>query len=75
MCRSSSASELLSAVEGCDATMWLLSLWKEISGQNLDALLVTDSENLQQKAVTTALPTQKWLRIDVALLRQGFCRG
>jgi hypothetical protein len=31
--RSSSASEVLSAVEGYDATMWLLALWKEISGQ------------------------------------------
>jgi hypothetical protein len=32
VCRSSSASEVLSAVEGYDATMWLLALWKEISG-------------------------------------------
>jgi hypothetical protein len=31
VCRSSSASEVLSAVEGYDATMWLLALWKEIS--------------------------------------------
>jgi hypothetical protein len=29
--------------------MWLLALWKEISGQDLDALLVTDSDILQQK--------------------------
>jgi hypothetical protein len=42
------ASEVLSAVEGYDATMWLLALWKEISGQDLDALLVTDSESLHQ---------------------------
>jgi hypothetical protein len=48
---SSSASEVLSAVEGYDAIMWLLALWKEISGQDFDALLVTDSESLQQKAV------------------------
>jgi hypothetical protein len=54
-------------------TMWLLALWKEISGQDLDALLVTDSESLQQKAVSTALPTKK--RIDMALLRQGLHRG
>jgi hypothetical protein len=54
--------------------MWLLALWKEISGQDLDALLVTDSE-LQQKAVSTALPTEKRLRIDMALLRQGLRRG
>jgi hypothetical protein len=51
------------------------TLWKEISGQDLDALLVTDSESLQQKAVSTALPTEKLLRIDMALLRQGLCRG
>jgi hypothetical protein len=51
--------------------MWLMALWKEISGQDLDALLVTDRENLQQKAVSTALPTEKQLRIDMALLRQG----
>jgi hypothetical protein len=75
VCRSSSASEVLSAVEGYDATMWLLALWKEISGQDLDALLVTDSESLQQKAVSTALPTEKWLRIDMALLGQGLRRG
>jgi hypothetical protein len=50
-------------------------LWKEISGQDLDALLVTVSESLQQKAVSTALPTEKRLRIDMALLRQGFRRG
>jgi hypothetical protein len=59
-------------VKGYDATMWLLALWKKISGQDLDALLVTDSEILQQKAVSTALPTEKRLRIDMALLRQGF---
>jgi hypothetical protein len=62
-------------MEGYAATMWLLALWKEISGQDLDALLVTDSENLQQKAVSTALPTEKRLRIDVTLLRQGLRRG
>jgi hypothetical protein len=43
-----------SAVEGYEATMWLLALWKEISGQDLDALLGTGSESLQQKAVSTA---------------------
>jgi hypothetical protein len=75
VCRSTSASEVLSAVEGYDATMWLLALWKEISGQDFDALLVTDSESLQQKAVSTALPTEKLLRIDMALLRQGLRRG
>jgi hypothetical protein len=75
VCRSSSASEVLSAVEGYDATMWLLALWKEISGQDLDALLVTDSESLQQKAVSTALPTENRLRIDMALLRHGLRRG
>jgi hypothetical protein len=73
--RSSSASEVLSAVEVFDATMWLLALWKEISEQDLDALLVTDSENLQQKAVSTALPTEKRLRIDMAMLLQGLRRG
>jgi hypothetical protein len=40
--------------------MRLVVLWKEILGQDLDALLVTDSESLQQKAVTTASPTEKW---------------
>jgi hypothetical protein len=54
VCRSSSASEVLSAVEGYGAIMFLLALWKEISRQDLDALLVTDSEILQQKAVSTA---------------------
>jgi hypothetical protein len=75
VCCSSSASEVLSAVEGYDATMWLVALWKEISGQALDALLVTDSESLQQKAVSTALPTEKRYHIDMALLRQGLRRG
>jgi hypothetical protein len=74
VCRSSSASEVLSAVELYDATMWLLALWKEIPGQDLDALLVTDSEGLQQKAVSTALPTEKWLWIYMSLLRQGLRR-
>jgi hypothetical protein len=74
VCSSSSASEVLSAVEGYDATMWLLALWKEISGQFLDALVVTDSDSLQQKAVSIDLPTEKRLRIDMALLRQGFRR-
>jgi hypothetical protein len=36
---------------------------------------VTDSEILQQKGMSTALPTEKRLRIDMALLRQGFRRG
>jgi hypothetical protein len=75
VCRSSSASEVLSAVEGYDATMWLLALWKDTSGQDLDALLVPDSESLQQKEVSEALPMEKRLRIDMALLRQGVCRG
>jgi hypothetical protein len=35
---------------------------------------VTDSESLQQKAISTALPTEKRLRIDVGLLRQGLRR-
>jgi hypothetical protein len=52
-----------------------LGLWKEISGRDLDALLVTDSESLQQKEVSTDLPTEKLLRIDMALLRQGLRRG
>jgi hypothetical protein len=38
-------------VEGYDATMRLLALLNEISAKDLDALLVTDSESLQQKAV------------------------
>jgi hypothetical protein len=63
VCRSSSASEVLSAVEGYDATMWLLALWKGILGQDLDALFVTDRESLQRKAETTALLTHKRLRI------------
>jgi hypothetical protein len=57
VCLSTSASEVLSVVEGYDAIMWLLALWNEISGQDLDALLVTDSESLQQKAASTSLPT------------------
>jgi hypothetical protein len=75
VCRSSSTTEVLSAVEGYDATMWLLALWKEISGQDLDALLVTDGESLHQRAVSTALLTEKRLRIDMALLHQGLRRG
>jgi hypothetical protein len=74
-CRSSSASVVLSAVEGYDAAMWLLALWKEISGQYLNALLVTDSEILLQKTASMALLTGKRLRIDMALLRQGLRRG
>jgi hypothetical protein len=50
MCRSSSASEVLSAVEGYEATMRLLDFWREISGEDLDALLVNDGKSLQQKA-------------------------
>jgi hypothetical protein len=75
VCRSSSASEFLSAVEGYDATIWLLALWKEMSGQDLDALFVTDSESLQQMAVSTPFPTERRLRMDTALLRQGLRRG
>jgi hypothetical protein len=54
--------------------MWLLALWMEISGQDLDALLVPDSESLQQTAVSMALTTQKRIRIDMDLLRQGLRR-
>jgi hypothetical protein len=75
VCSPSSASVVLSAVECYDATMWILALWKEMSGQDIDALLVTDSESLQQKAMSTAWPTEKWLRIDMARLRQGLRRG
>jgi hypothetical protein len=55
--------------------MWLLALWKEILEQDLNALLVTDRESLQQKALSTALSAEKRLRIDLALLRQGLHRG
>jgi hypothetical protein len=75
VCCSSSASEVLSAVKGYDATMWLLALWKGISGQDLDALLVTDSERLHKKAVSTALLTEKRLWIDMVLPRQGLRPG
>jgi hypothetical protein len=47
---------------------------EEISEQDLDALLVTDSESLQQKSVSTVSPTEKQLRIGMALLRQGLRR-
>jgi hypothetical protein len=46
-----------------------------IGTRSLDALLVTDRKSLQQKAVSTALPTEKRLRIDMALLLQGLRRG
>jgi hypothetical protein len=39
-------------------------------------MLVTDSESLQQKAVSTALPTeQNGFGSTMALLRQGLRRG
>jgi hypothetical protein len=36
--------------------------------------MVTDSEDLQKKAVSTAFSTEKKLRIGMALLRQGLRR-
>jgi hypothetical protein len=75
VCRSSSASEISVGCGRLRRDNVALGFVEEISGQDLDALLVTDSESLQQKAVSTDLPTERRLRIDMALLRQGLRRG
>lgn len=77
VCRSSAAGECLSAVDAYDASMWLLEMWKELTGQNLQehTSILTDNEGLIKKVVNTKLPIEKRLRIDIASLRQGLRLG
>lgn len=77
VCRSSAAAECLSAVEAFDAQTWLANMWMELTGRYLGdrKSIFTDNEGLVKKVVNTALPLEKRLRTDMAILRQGLRRG
>jgi hypothetical protein len=51
--------------------MWLKTIWHELTGQTLQVRLVTDSMGALKSMLTTKLPEEKRLRIDLAVLRQG----
>jgi hypothetical protein len=74
-CRSTNTAEVLSMDEGRDTAMWLQQLWFELTGTWLEIRLLGDSEGTSKNIVTTKLPTEKRLRIDLACMRQGLRRG
>lgn len=74
-CRSTNTAEVLAMDEGRDTAMWLQQLWFELTGNTLPIQLLGDSEGTAKNTVTTKLPTEKRLRIDLACMRQGLRRG
>jgi hypothetical protein len=75
VCRSTAMGEVLSLGESYDTSMWLSKIWHELTGQELKIRLIVDSMGVLKKIVTTKLPEEKWLRIDLAVVRQGLRRG
>jgi hypothetical protein len=45
--------------------MWLKRIWMELTGKDLKVRLVVDSQGALRNAVTTKLPAEKRLRIDL----------
>jgi hypothetical protein len=75
VCRSTATGETLSLGESYDASMWLRQIWMELTGQRLKFRLVVDSMSTIENVLTTKLPAEKRLRIDLARLREGLRKG
>jgi hypothetical protein len=75
VCRSTAAGEILSLGESYDTSMWIQKVWQELTGQKLGVRLVVDSMGALKCVMTTKLPEEKRLRIDLAVIRQGIRRG
>jgi hypothetical protein len=66
---------VLSLGEAYDTGIWLKQLWLELSGQEVSFRIVVDSMGVAKNIVTTKLHTEKRMRIDLAVVRQGLRRG
>jgi hypothetical protein len=75
VCRSTATGEVLSLGESFDTAMWLKKIWHKLTGQWLKVRLVVDSMGTLKNLVTTKLPDENRLRIDLAVVRQGLRRG
>jgi hypothetical protein len=75
VCRSTATGEILSLGESYDTSKWLQKIWQELTGQNLTIRLVVDSMGILKNIVTTKLPAEKRLRVDLAVVRQGLRQG
>jgi Reverse transcriptase (RNA-dependent DNA polymerase) len=75
VCRSTATGEILSLHESFDTSMWLQQVWLDLTGKTISIRLVVDSMGALSNVVTTKLPAEKRLRIDLAALRQGLRRG
>jgi hypothetical protein len=75
VCRSTATGEVLSLGEAYDTAMWLRQIWLELTDQALDVRIVVDSLGVAKNIVTTKLPIEKRLRIDLAVVRQGLRSG
>jgi hypothetical protein len=73
--RSTATGEILSLCERYDTSMWLKRIWMELTGKDLKVRLVVDSQGVLRNAVTTKLPAEKRLRIDLGSIRQGLRIG
>jgi hypothetical protein len=71
VCRSTATGEVLSLEESYDTAMWLRKIWLELTGYELKTRLVVDSMGAVKSVITTMLPAEKRLRIDLAVIRQG----
>jgi hypothetical protein len=75
VCRSTTTGETLSLGESYDTSMWLSQIWSELTGRKLKVRLVVDSMGSMKNVLTTKLPVEKRLRIDLACIRQGLRNG
>jgi hypothetical protein len=75
VCRSTATGDILSLGESYDTSMWLRKIWHELTGHWLKVRLIVDSMGALKNLVTTKLPEEKRLRIDLAIVRQGLRRG
>jgi hypothetical protein len=75
VCRSTATGEILSLGESFDTAIWLRAVWQELTGLDLKIRLIVDSMGTLKNVITTKLPTEKRLRIDLGAVRQGLRRG
>jgi hypothetical protein len=75
VCHSTATAEVLALGDCHDTAVWLQQLWKQFTGHNLPERLVINSMGILKNLVTTALPMEKRLRIDLDKVRQGLRDG
>jgi hypothetical protein len=74
VCRSSATGEVLSLGEAYDTGIWLKQLWLELPDQEVSFRIVVDSMGVAKNIVSTKLPSEKRLRIDLAVSSRSSSR-